>query len=210
VIAVTAKIERLAKLLHAQLVANEEAEIARGYLDDEPYFRTEPYPPATEAAIAAAEKKLVFAFPPSYRAFLALHNGWRKFNGGDITVLGVSGPGYDKLPPAIKGQRREKRTPKQVFDDEVALQEKAWKRPREKAEAEALREQDANGEAIYFPRHPPVAVNYNAGVVVFDRHRRAKSGEYPVVPIKFGLAEDHEWPTFTAYLEHWIAVTGKR
>ncbi|MEZ4360754.1 MAG: SMI1/KNR4 family protein [Kofleriaceae bacterium] len=33
--------------------------------------------PATEAEIAEAERRMGHAFPPSYRAFLALHRGWQ-------------------------------------------------------------------------------------------------------------------------------------
>jgi hypothetical protein len=38
------------------------------------------YPGATEAQIAQAEKRLDTTFPPSYRAFLKVTNGWRWVN----------------------------------------------------------------------------------------------------------------------------------
>ena len=40
-----------------------------------PSDRSLPYPGATEREIAAREKRLRFTFPPSYRAFLKIHNG---------------------------------------------------------------------------------------------------------------------------------------
>lgn len=38
-------------------------------------------PPAGPAQLAALEKRLGRALPPSYRAFLELHNGWAEFSG---------------------------------------------------------------------------------------------------------------------------------
>lgn len=37
-------------------------------------------PPATEVEICAAEARLGVRFPPSYRSFLSISNGWRIFN----------------------------------------------------------------------------------------------------------------------------------
>ena len=37
-------------------------------------------PPATESDICAAESRLGVRFPPSYRSFLSVSNGWRIFN----------------------------------------------------------------------------------------------------------------------------------
>ena len=34
-------------------------------------------PPASEEQIAKLEQKIGIALPPSYRAFLTIHNGWR-------------------------------------------------------------------------------------------------------------------------------------
>src|SRR6476469_5995250 len=36
-------------------------------------------PPATDADIDTEERRTGFAYPPSYRAFLKLHNGWLGF-----------------------------------------------------------------------------------------------------------------------------------
>jgi len=40
-------------------------------------------PPATPQQIARLEKKLGTPLPPSYRAFLELHNGWEHFDGSE-------------------------------------------------------------------------------------------------------------------------------
>ena len=46
-------------------------------------------PPASNREIEAFEEKN-FQFPESYREFLRLHNGWKKFS-NDYTLIGVSG-----------------------------------------------------------------------------------------------------------------------
>lgn len=40
-----------------------------------------PRPPASQGQIAALERELGAGLPPSYRAFLELHNGWPDFSG---------------------------------------------------------------------------------------------------------------------------------
>lgn len=58
-----------------------------------------PNPGASEEAIAAAEKRLGFSLPPSYREFLRHHDGWPRFFDG-ATLLGTEALGarrYDDL-----------------------------------------------------------------------------------------------------------------
>lgn len=45
-----------------------------------------PRPPATDLEITAAETNLGVSFPPSYRAFLSIHNGWEHWS-GDVALL---------------------------------------------------------------------------------------------------------------------------
>lgn len=50
-----------------------------------PYKPIEPAPPATTTQIGKAEKALGVQFPPSYRHFLGLHNGWKEVDlGSDL------------------------------------------------------------------------------------------------------------------------------
>lgn len=51
-------------------------------------------PPASPAQIAALEQRLGRALPPSYRAFLELHNGWDEFSGGS-KLLAVEDQGRE-------------------------------------------------------------------------------------------------------------------
>ena len=66
---------------------------AREVDDGEPLAaeaRSRPFPPASAAAIRAFEKKVGASLPPSYREFLALHNGWQCF-WGSMWIGGVDG-----------------------------------------------------------------------------------------------------------------------
>ena len=57
----------------------EEYAEVRARLDDETPSR--PFPPASPEAIAAYESSLPAPLPPSYRRFLAKHDGWARFWG---------------------------------------------------------------------------------------------------------------------------------
>ncbi len=52
--------------------------------------RTHLVPPASDAEIRAFEEEHGTSFPPSYRAFLKITNGWTNFVAG-MTLVGVSG-----------------------------------------------------------------------------------------------------------------------
>ena len=61
-----------------------------------------PNPGASRQAIQAAEERLGFALPPSYRAFLARHDGWPRFFEG-ASLLGTACLGnrvYDEFARA--------------------------------------------------------------------------------------------------------------
>ena len=61
-----------------------------------------PNPGASAVAIAAVEKRISHALPPSYREFLALHDGWPRFFEG-ATLLGTANLGkrmYDDMARA--------------------------------------------------------------------------------------------------------------
>jgi predicted DNA-binding WGR domain protein len=56
---------------------------------------------AAEADIKAFEKQLGYALPPSYREFLALHNGWQCF-WGSTWISGVSGKALSCIHSRLK------------------------------------------------------------------------------------------------------------
>lgn len=65
-------------------------------------------PPATEAEIAAAEKRLGVRLPPSYRAFLKVSNGWHFPNSFVVKLAGTSEIGWarDVAPQLVSGWRQ--------------------------------------------------------------------------------------------------------
>jgi|GEM_PF-4897826 len=58
-------------------------------------------PVADEKQVSAFEHKMGYVFPPSYRAFLQLHNGWEKFN-HVYTLTGISGSHTNKVIRSVK------------------------------------------------------------------------------------------------------------
>ncbi|MBL8923137.1 MAG: SMI1/KNR4 family protein [Myxococcaceae bacterium] len=63
-------------------------------LPDYAHVRLVPGPPATDEALAAYERHLGRALPPSYRAFLELHDGYRGLAyPGDMLAIGDLLPG---------------------------------------------------------------------------------------------------------------------
>jgi hypothetical protein len=92
------------------------------------------HPPATADAIAALEKKTSFKFPPSYRAFLQLHNGWEKYR-RVWTLIGVNGGHTAKALQQIERdikiflvkweQKQGKPTPQKIEEFEAKFDAKA-------------------------------------------------------------------------------------
>lgn len=62
-----------------------------------------PNPGASASAIAAVEERIAHPLPPSYREFLALHDGWPRFFEG-ATLLGTANLGkrmYEDMARAV-------------------------------------------------------------------------------------------------------------
>ncbi len=76
------------------------AEVARLMFGDESPQRLGP--PATSEALAALERRFGGPLPPSYRAFLELHNGWEHFS-GDARLLSVE----DQSRPWVQARLAE-------------------------------------------------------------------------------------------------------
>jgi cell wall assembly regulator SMI1 len=129
------------------------------------------YPPASEADISAAEKKLAFQFPPSYRAFLKLNNGWHRFHYG-WSVFGVSGPGYA--------------VPEKDWRSNLAIFERTFKRQGKSRVEELQRQEKMNPNLIYMPHHPILATDFNGGFRAFDRNRPISGGEYEIAEVSSG------------------------
>jgi len=147
------------------------------------------YPPASEFAIRALEKKLKFRFPPSYRAFLNIHNGWKGFH-NDVAVFGVSGIGYTR--------------PVADFNQYLKMLQKGPKTADESADALRKKEQ-VDEKTIYLPDHVPLATDFNGIYWVFDRNRKRKDGEYPIAEVLYGQNVEFRTKNFLEFVKRAIA-----
>lgn len=69
-----------------------------------------PNPAASEVALRRAEKRLKHPLPPSYRAFLALHDGWPRFFDG-ASLLGTAHLGHRKYEDLARAAFEAAETP---------------------------------------------------------------------------------------------------
>ncbi len=69
-----------------------------------------PNPAASEVAIARAEERLGRALPPSYRAFLRLHDGWPRFFDG-ASLLGTANLGHRQYEDLARAAFEAAETP---------------------------------------------------------------------------------------------------
>jgi hypothetical protein len=69
-----------------------------------------PNPAASEVALARAEERLGRCLPPSYRAFLALHDGWPRFFDG-ASLLGTAHLGHRKYEDLARAAFEAAETP---------------------------------------------------------------------------------------------------
>ncbi len=69
-----------------------------------------PNPAASEVAIKRAEKRLKHKLPPSYRAFLELHDGWPRFFDG-ASLLGTASLGHRKYEDLARAAFEAAETP---------------------------------------------------------------------------------------------------
>ena len=141
--------------------------------NDKPPFPFEAYPPALEADIVAAEKLWKFKFPPSYRAFLKIHNGCQAFR-HSFCVLGVSGPANEMLLKQWQGAVKswERRIRRMKNGPQILAQVKKD-------------EKDITKDVLYMPNHVPVVITKKGiDYYVFDRNHPGKRGEYPTVEVQ--------------------------
>jgi hypothetical protein len=149
-------------------------------------YKTKPYPPATEAQIAAREKALNFQFPPLYRAFLRIHNGWKGFP-VDFAMFGVSGPGY--LRPA------------KDLASYVKIFEKTFRRQGRNRVGDLKQRERVDPDLIYMPHHPPIASDFNGQFTVFDRNRPLPGGEYEIADVSSGQFVGERFQGFRKLLD---------
>lgn len=152
-------------------------DIYRTYLEIEKYMgievETKLLPPATEAIISKFEKNRNIKFPPSYKKFLKLHNGWVGFL-GDYTLIGVSG--FNKILTAIDSVKKD-------FSVKWAAN-KLSTNPVDIVKYETERTKNAKTLAesnIYLPTKIIFGVGLYDHFLFFDDRTRTPDGEMEVI-----------------------------
>jgi len=139
-----------------------------------------PNPAASEVALKRAEKRLKHKLPPSYRAFLLLHDGWPRFFDG-ASLLGTAHLGHRKYEDLARAAFEAAETPLPELGPP--------RRPRARTLIPFAA--DLEGTTLFA---------FNPGVVQPD-------GEYEVIAWVNELGVRH--PSFSAFLE-WILELGEQ
>lgn len=146
-------------------------------------------PPATPREIASFEKKVGVRFPPSYREFLQLHNGWEHFR-FDMTLTGVSGKHTDRVLAEVKETTEwqvDKLTSKLGAVTPATIA--AWEKE--------------DPSHLFLPNHVCFATSFAGEFFVFDRRTVRPDGETEVVfwNIGSGADDDERYDSFAGLLE---------
>jgi len=151
-------------------------------------------PPASEREISAYEDKNGVKLPASYRQFLLLHNGWKKFE-NDYTLTGASGPHSEQ---ALRDFKKL---------DKAFLQK--WKAAGRSTDPKFIETyQAASGEGetleearLYLPALVKFGTNFANGYFAFNPGRRGKDGEPEVISGYFLTKILRRHKNFVAFLE---------
>ena len=139
-----------------------------------------PNPAASDVAIKRAEKRLKHKLPPSYRAFLALHDGWPRFFDG-ASLLGTATLGHRKYEDLARAAFEAAETPLPELGPQ--------RRPR--ARTLIPFGADLEGTTLF----------------AFNPSVTGPDGEYEVIACITELGVRH--PSFSAFLE-WIHELGQQ
>lgn len=150
------------------------------------------YPAARVTDIKAAERKSGTEFPPSYRLFLRLQNGWRRFGLG-WSLLGTPCQATRDIRADVEHTLKQLPT---VATDE---------------EAKSISRDSKRDPRVILPtEHLVFGTDFNGGLLVFDGNRRSKAGEAQVVSVRYGTHVENRWKDFEHFLRHVIATVEKR
>lgn len=127
-------------------------------------------PPARPDEIEARQKHWDLSFPPTYRSFLQIHNGWLGFEMWDI--FGASGPAFDELYPRYKA--------------DMAFFESEYKKRGARHVAKLRKNEVKRDDVIYLPNHVPCGIGPERYYLVFDRNRQDENGEYAIALVGTG------------------------
>lgn len=139
-----------------------------------------PNPAASEVALERAEQRLKHKLPPSYRAFLSLHDGWPRFFDG-ASLLGTANLGHRKYEDLARAAFEAAETPLPELGPP--------RRPR--ARSLIPFGADLEGTTLF----------------AFNPSVRQTDGEYEVIAWVNEIGVRH--PSFSAFLD-WILELGQQ
>jgi SMI1 / KNR4 family (SUKH-1) len=139
------------------------------------------FAPATAREIAKLEKQFGMKCPPSYRTFLKIQNGWRRFGLG-WSLLGAQRPESKDLHAIVK----------QTLGQSGAV-------TTEEERTELLEKEKKDPRLIHPAHHWIIGTDANFNLLLFDRNRVAKNGEPQVVSSRYLIHVDCRWKNFEAF-----------
>jgi hypothetical protein len=150
-------------------------------------------PPSSVGAIESFERDHNCCLPNSYKQFLLLHNGWKKF-GNNSTVMGVTGPHTEQ---AIREFRKR--------DAEFVREWTTAGRSTEPAFVNSYESQSGEGETLeqarlYLPSLIKFGTNFTHTLYAFNPRRVDKAGEPEVLIIAFSSKIYRRDPNFYDFL----------
>jgi hypothetical protein len=140
------------------------------------------FAPATTAEIAKLEKEFGMKCPPSYRTFLKLQNGWRRFGLG-WSLLGALRPESKDLHATVK----------QTLGQTGSV-------ANEQERKELLEKEKKDPRLIHPAHHWVIGTDANFNLLLFDRNRVSKDVEPQVVSSRYIIHVDCRWKNFEAFL----------
>lgn len=162
--------ESLEALIQDLLQASEASAEAMGLT-----YEGTLHPPADPAETARFEERHGRSFPPSYRRFLSLHNGWEGFR--DVfTLIGVSGQHTEK---ALEGIRQTVRIFDQKWNSLFAAD--AEQKVLEFEGSPTLEGATELGAHIYLPHMFHFGTDFAGSLFYFHPAFVDPSGEMPVI-----------------------------
>jgi hypothetical protein len=179
---------RLDALLDRLRTAIQAVDQAEGIAPEAPNRRI--YPPASPADVAAAERRLGVSLPPSYRAFLMRHNGWKGFDAGDLCIFGVSGPGYAE--------------PKAELDRYLKSLATMFERQGPDYTRQLRERQKSERTVVYLPDQLVFGLNFNGDFWICDRNSPKKTGEAEAALVERGEAVSFRWPSFLEFVDYTV------
>jgi cell wall assembly regulator SMI1 len=147
------------------------------------------YPPVEPAEIDAAEERCGLPYPPSYRRFLELHNGWLGF-WSDWSLVGIRRADNEAMYEDIRHTLQLLPT---VADRETR--------------SELPEREKADPSVMLVTNHLILGTDFNGSMLVFDGNRIDAQGEPEIAWVQYVMHVTRRWPNFEALLRDAIDDT---